>query len=372
VNLIGGVSCVGVMFLIAPLPALIALTAELILWLLLSRREHAAGWGDARRGLYESLIRWALVRLTERPVSPRSWRPHTLVFVDGLQRELDLVRYADWFSQGRSVVTVCELVVGDLGTDEIDTTERLRAMREVLAEEDVVAFPEVDIVPDIVEGIVSVAQANGMAGIASNTILLGWPSSPELQIQFLEVERSLSRLGKSLIVGRFKPNSLFRRKSRQRFIDVWWGGLQHNGDLMLLLAYLLSRNSDWRDARVRILSVATTETAKAQTELFLGRMLGVIRIDADYEIHLKDKDRSVREMIQAESAEADVVFLGLAPTPPGKEAEAAARMEQLAGDLPSVFFVHNASLFTGALLDSSETTDVDEAVRKRLPGGSEE
>ena len=366
VSLIGGIGCLAVMFLISPLPAFVALVAELLLWLLLSRKERAAGWGDARRGLFESLIRWALVRLAERPVSSRNWRPHTLVFVDGVERELDLVRYADWFSQGRGVVTVCELVEGDLAEKDLGIAARLESMKRILEDEELVVFPEVDVVRNLAEGIVSVAQANGMAGLSSNTVILGWPTSPELQAEFLRVQRRLARLGKSLVVGRFKLRTAFRRKGR-RVVDVWWGGLQNNGDLMLLLAYLLTRNAEWRDARVRIKSVATTETMKEQTAQFLQRMLGVIRIDADYEIHLKVKDMSVREMIQAESADADVVFLGLAPTAPGDEAEAAERLEQLVGDLPSVFFVHNASLFTGDLLDSSETTDVDTAVRSRLP-----
>ena len=65
--------------------------------------------------------------------------------------------------------------------------------------------------------------------------------------------------------------------------------------------------------------------------------------------------------------EADVVFLGLAPTPPGGETDAAARLDQLAGDLPCVFFVHNASLLSGELLDSGENADVDEAARSPLP-----
>ena len=33
-------------------------------------------------------------------------------------------------------------------------------------------------------------------------------------------------------------------------VDLWWGGLQNNGDLMLLLAHLLTLNAEWNDARV--------------------------------------------------------------------------------------------------------------------------
>lgn len=120
VNLIGGIACLGVVFLINPLAGIIAIVAELTIWLLLSRRENTARWGDARRGIYETLIRWALIRLSRRPMSARNWRPHVLVFVSDPLQYLDLIRFGNWFSQGRGVVTVCQLVVGDLMDKNLD------------------------------------------------------------------------------------------------------------------------------------------------------------------------------------------------------------------------------------------------------------
>ncbi|MBU0742660.1 amino acid permease [bacterium] len=370
VNLLGGFGCLATMFLIAPVAALAALVIVLGLWLLLSRRERAAGWGDARRGLYESLIRWALLRLDARPVSPRNWRPHTLVFVDGIERELDQVRFADWFSQGRGVVTVCELIEGSIETSVSQVPERLARMRDVLQRENLHVFPEVDIVGDLASGIVEVSQANGMAAISSNTVMLGWPSDPQLRTVFMGVQRELQALGMSLIIGRIKPRHLFRRTQRHRTIDVWWSGLRRNGDLMLLLTYLLTRNPEWRNAHVRIMSVATTETMREQTTLYLQRMLATIRIDAEFEILLKPKDVRVRDIMQSQSAESDVVFMGLDPAVPGEEAAQADRLEQLAGELPVVFFVNNASHFTGELLDSGEEMDMEEIARGRLPGSA--
>jgi len=352
VSLAGGVACAAVMFLISPVAGTVAIVAELALWLLLSRREHEANWGDARRGLYENLIRWALVRLAERPMSARNWRPHILAFVDGPIRELDLVRFADWFSQGRGVVTVCELVVGDLSAEIPDLLERRRLMQETLDSEGLVVFAEVDVVREIVDGIVNVAQGNGMAGIASNTVLLGWPEDSGLRVEFLKVMRQLERLHKSLIIGRIRPKHLYPREGVPRTIHVWWGGMQRNGDLMLLLAYLLTRNPAWRRARVQVLSIASNELTLQQTRSYLEKLAPQIRIDAEPRVVVKRKDRSIAELIQTESTAAEVVFLGLATPDPGDEAAYAERLENLAGDLPTVFFVKNASLFIGELLEA--------------------
>ncbi len=185
VTLAGGLACIVVMVLINPIAGVIALVAEFSLWMYLSRRAQEARWGDARRGLYEALIRWALIRLTERPMSARNWRPHLLTFVDDPLKELDLIRFGDWFSQGRGVVTVCNLVVGDLISDDLDIAGRKDRIQSVIDAEDIVVFPEVDAVNDVVEGIVNVSQANGMAGMSSNTVLLGWPESTALRAEFL-------------------------------------------------------------------------------------------------------------------------------------------------------------------------------------------
>jgi hypothetical protein len=123
---------------------------------------------------------------------------------------------------------------------------------------------------------------------------------------------------------------------------------------MLLLAHLLSGNPEWKHAKIRVLSIASNELMKEQTESFLAQLLPEIRINATYEVVMKPVDRSVREVIHEESALADVIFFGLAAPDLGTEEEYADRLEELAGDLPSVFFVRNSSMFIGELVTPTE------------------
>ena len=359
VTLAGGFACVVVMVLISPVAGVLALVAEFSLWMYLSRKAQQARWGDARRGLYEALIRWALIRLNERPMSARNWRPHILTFVVDPLKELDLIRFGDWFSQGRGVVTVCNLVIGDLLNEELDLAARRNKIVEVIEEEDIVVFPEVDAVNDVAEGIINVSQANGMAGMSSNTVLLGWPESVELRAEFLRVMRRLERLNKSFVLGRIRPRYIYRRERPK--IHVWWGGLERNGDLLLLLAHLLNSNPEWRGATVEVMSIASSELMKTRTEAYLRQLIPEIRIDASVRVVVKPKDEPVVDVIQRESADAAAVFLGLQMPEVGNEAEYAERIERLAGDLPVVFFVKNSSLFVGELLEAAEAVIKDES-----------
>ncbi|MBN1223846.1 MAG: Na-K-Cl cotransporter [Candidatus Aminicenantes bacterium] len=357
ISLLGGAGCVFAMFLISPVSGAIAVTAELLLWIFLSRRKKRECGDDVRRGLYEALIRWALIKLARRPMSARNWRPHILVFVPDPIDHLDLIRFGNWFSQGRGVVTVCELVVGDLMSEDLELENRRLKMQKILDEEELVVFAEVDAIQDVVEGITSVAQANGMGALQSNTVLLGWPNKIERITDFLKVMRRLETLNISLVIGRTQPRHIYRRKAIDRIIHIWWGGLQRNGDLMLLLAYLLKRNPEWRDAQIKIMSIASNEMMKEQTEKHLEELLPEIRIDAEPNVIIKPEDMSVFDLIHEESANAEVVFMGLASTEKGEEKAYAERLEKLAGRLPTVFFVKNSSLFVGELLESSTLKD---------------
>jgi hypothetical protein len=290
-------------------------------------------------------------------MSARNWRPHVLVFVPDPLDHLDLIRFGNWFAQGRGVVTVCELVVGDLMTEKIEIESRRFETEKLLEEEDLVVFTEVDVVQNIVEGITSVAQANGMGALQSNTVLLGWPKKKERIVDFLNVMRRLETLNISLIIGRTRPRHLYRRKAVDRTIHIWWGGLQRNGDLMLLLAYLLTRNPEWRDATLKIMSVASNEMMKQQTEKNLEELLPDIRIQAEPRVIIKPEDMSILEIIQEESRDAEVVFMGLANPERGSEMAYAERLEKLAGDLSTVFFVKNSTLFVGELLESSNAVE---------------
>ncbi len=349
---VGGLACLAVMFLINTVAAVSAIVIVIALWTFLARRERQAGWGDLRRDVYEALIRWTLVRLAKRPMTPRNWRPHVLTFVDSAEKRLDLIRFGTWFSQGRGVVTVTELVVGNLLTDEIPVAELRHKIQRTLKRERLVAFGEVDVVRDVISGITDVAQANGLAGLNSNTILLGWPRAPERTVELLEVVNRLERIEKSVIMGRVQPG-LIPREEEERVIHVWWGGLKHNGDLMLLLAHLITRNTEWRSARIRILSVASNAHMKESTEAYLAQLVPAIRITADVEVMIRPADRAIRDIIHDKSEEADVVFLGLdPPDDPGDLPAYATRMVDLAEPLRTVFFVKNSSVFVGQLVQT--------------------
>lgn len=347
VSMLGALACFWVMFLISAVACIVALAAEIVVYLWLRRRAISASWGDLRYGALMSLARGTLLQLRNLPPAPRNWRPHILVFAGDVDRRIDLIRFAAWLNQDRGILTVSRLIVGKLEQYAERIGEESALMVSRLEQEGITAFSEVEVVPSFEAGVVAVAQANGIAGITSNTIMFGWSEKRQRLAGTLGMIRRIGMLGKSTVICRVRPRAWAAAPKR---IDVWWGGLLNNGDMMMLFAYLLSRNSEWRAAQICVHSVASSEMMLNQTRQNLQRMLSASRISAKIDVTLLSAGETVQEIISQKSRDADIVFMGLRSPAAGEESAYAERLIGLVGDLPTVILVHNSCLYAGQLL----------------------
>ncbi len=345
-SIIGAIATIAVMFLISPQACIAAVTLELALYLYLRRRALKQSWGDVRGGLWLTIVRFALVRLRSHGDDPRNWRPHILVFVGQLDKNIGLVRLANWFNQDRGVVTVCRLLTGDLTREKPDVVTMREEMQDTLTVAGQVAFAEVDVVSDWESGAIQVTQANGIAGLQSNTVMFGWSEEHEGRVRQLRVMRAVAHVGKSTIIVRLKWAYEPGQKKR---IDVWWRGKQRNGDMMLLLAHLLKLNQEWHDAVVLVRSIVTEQEREA-TARSLAALMPEVRIQAETEVMLKPPDKSVVEVMHEKSRDADIVFLGLAEPEIGEEEAYAEGLATLVEGFNTTILVRNAHAFAGELI----------------------
>ncbi|MEO1367041.1 MAG: hypothetical protein AAFX50_07660, partial [Acidobacteriota bacterium] len=346
ISILGALGAIGVMFLISPLACLVAAILELSLWLYLRRRSLEKRWGDVRAGLWLSVARFALLNLKGHKSAARNWRPLLLTFVRDPSKDIGLVRLASWFNQDRGVVTVCQLVLGDLKDGALDVEAERRRLDAAIEPENVQIFPEVDVVSHYESGAIGVTQANGIAGIRSNTALFNLGEDLETLASRLRVLRAVARVGTSGLLAkvdwRHRPGDVCD-------FDIWWDGLENNGDLMLLFAYLLSLNKEWKNARIRVLSVVESDVEATVMEESLRRLIPELRIRAEAETVIRAPGESLREIVHRESADAAVVFLGLAMPKAGDERDRARQIVDMAAGLPTTIYVHSGGEFAGHL-----------------------
>jgi amino acid transporter len=359
ISLAGSAGALIVMFLLNPPACIIACLIELVLFLFLRKRTLRKRWGDVRAGMYLSIARFALLKLKKHRIEPRNWRPHIITFTEDIDEESDLVYIANCFNQQHGIVTVCRIIEGDLARTDIDIDRAGTEMYRILKSKQLVGFCEVNVAPDFDTGVINIAQANGIAGLHSNTVMFGWPAKKEKLISQLRIMRTIAKIESNTIITRLRS---FKRRSLKWRIDLWWGGLENNGDLMLLLAHLLRMNPTWSKARIIVHSVVDSEEEMDSMKESLAGMIQSCRIEAGTEVIVRPGDKSVGDMIKTVSAGADLTLVGLKMPEEGREEEYAERLIELSDGLGSVIFVRNASRFSGKLL-----MDDPEAV----PAGSE-
>jgi len=352
ISLVGGVACIIVMFLIDPLLSIVAIIIEVILYFILRRvAAQNSVTGDARRGVYENLVKNSLIQLKDLKMTPRNWRPYIQVFINDNEKQLKLVGFASDFGLSSGIVTVTKIIFGRLGEENIEIDKEVDFMEEFYKKNSLSVFPEVTVMENFEDGVLSAVQSNGMAGLRSNTIMMCWPDNVDIYLpRYLSVMRRMAALKKSTVIG--KVSSDFNLKNSSKTIHVWWGGLQRNGDLMLLLAYLLTKSPAWDDATIKLLRMVPDESAKEVAEAELRKLSTDSRIAAEPMIVVKEKDELFEHVLSRVSSSADVVFLGLNTPEKGEEEDYAKKLEIFAKPLKAVFFIKNSGIFQGQLLET--------------------
>jgi hypothetical protein len=188
------------------------------------------------------------------------------------------------------------------------------------------------------EGILEISRAHGLAGLRTNTVVLGWSDQLEGVEMQLRLLHRLRPYGRSILICRFNRPLPPRGKS----VDIWWGGLYNNGDLMLLLAYLLQLNSSWEGGVIRILSVVTER--EQQLRLFMGirKLLPQARIQAKVEVLVSHEP--FQQILHERSRNSDLVFLGLPEVGDKDVGPMARKLDAFSAGLRATVFVKNNSM----------------------------
>jgi solute carrier family 12 (potassium/chloride transporter), member 4/6 len=347
ISMLGAVGCFVAMFSIHPGACLVAIAVEVLLWYGLSRRAMRTAWGDMRSGMWFTLARFAMLRLGQSKHDPRNWRPHILVFTIDLERNMGMVRLATNFSQDRGIVTVSTLMLGDV-EGHAHAEEIAQRNRELLKANRIVAFSETAAVPELEAGIVTVAQANGFAGLTSNMVMFGWPGEEVDRVgRLMGIVRRMAGIEKSTMIVRPVKGSRARGSGEAH---IWWKGREHNGDMMLLLCHLLSQAAGWRHLRLVLKSVAEDEIEAQEIRGRFESMFRDLRMDVALDVSVRPPESSGIEVLQALSKQADLVFIGLRVPAAGDEHVYARTVLKMVEGMPTVIFVRNASRFHGRLI----------------------
>jgi hypothetical protein len=308
VSLLGAAAAMVVMWLINPLAFLFALGLEALILFYLFSKKLEQQWGDASTGIWMHMSRYALLRLNTKKVHARNWRPIIILFVRDIKEHIELVRFGEMLGQNSGLLTISKLI-GPEDTKELARRHDIAfEMQKDLDAAGLQALTEVNVVSDLKYGMNHVAASHGMPGVKTNTVIFGWSGTPDGKVQELQIINDLAALGKNILMTNIhKPFTTLMNKR----IDIWWRGEDTNGDLMLLLAYLIKLNGKWKKAVINIFSIVDSEETKHSMEQHIQYSIKEARIDAEIHVLIKS-DEDILGLLLEKSAKADLVFSGLA------------------------------------------------------------
>ncbi len=305
--LVGAVASFSVSFIVNWQAAIVAALFFGGLFAYVRKYILAASFGDARRGFYYSRTRDNLITLSALPVHSKNWRPTIVVFSGDPDHRLTLVKYADWLGCGRGIVTMAVLMNGRFEQMVQERKEMLASLNEFITKNRIRAFPEVLVTPDFDLGTNQFLQATSIGPIKPNLALFGWSSDVHhAQTFFGSIQTALLL---DMSVGLVWDNGLpvaQPRRNRRR-IDIWWRGMR-NGSLMVILAYLLTLNSEWSGSKIRILRMIRDAEFRDSAYEELQKLMEAARMKLDLEVIISGEPFPV--LLHHHSASASAVFLG--------------------------------------------------------------
>jgi hypothetical protein len=247
-----------------------------------------------------------------------------------------LAIYGHWFTSGHGILSLGQVIQGQVEDRVERRASQERILHQFIRDQQLEAFPAVVVAPYLSDGVESLVQCQGLGALRPNTVLVGWPTDARRAEAYAAMLRSVANLGASLIAVRVMEDEEGDPwEVPQGTLDVWWRG-RRNGELMLLLAHLLTQNDPWRSHRIRLLRVIPNPAGRDELLRHLSELIDSSRIRATpHAVVSEDPQEAIRDW----SRSAAVVFMGFEAPVEGDEQFFCERMDEWAADLPRVVFV---------------------------------
>jgi potassium/chloride transporter 4/5/6 len=312
---------------------LAVLCASAVLYAYTKRRAASQNWGDVGNALRYAIATTALRALSQQTTDfhAKNWRPQVLTVVDtddcGNPTNCQVLALAKQLKQGSGgihlVMSVVKRPANAGGLERFETCELIAHCKALLqqhmAYHDMVdSFAQVSAATmmtsnnattvepssttfSVCQAIWSAVLHSGLGVMSPNTVLLSYPNqtsarSTEQMDDYVTTLRGIMNLNKAVILfkcaSEYPPRDLASSHKRIKSspssshpttLDVWW--VVHDGGLLLLLPYILSRHANFAKAQLRLFAVTTSTTENPERlKQAVLRHLAQVRISATVKV----------------------------------------------------------------------------------------
>ncbi len=373
VGIIGFAACFGVMFKLDTPVMFLSLIILAGIYHYIKRKKLELDFGDVWQSVWSSIARSILHRIDRKGIEERNWRPNVILFSGGSKNRPHLIQFGKDIVGNQGFLSNFDLILNESSNvlfkkhQQVIDDEYTRDMEGM--------FTRRQECKDIYEGIEAISSTYGFSGVEPNTILFGWARQSQNPVRFAQMIRSLAELDLNILMMDYDKHHGF---GKSEIIDVWCRGGGNNCNLVLSLVKFMWLSENWKNARIRILMINPINDEKEKLIQDVEDVLESIRMDAEIKvINNQIEKRPVNELIEVESSNSDIVFLGIPDIREGGEQDYVNQVNHLCENVGTVVLVKASSYFKNFEIgrndgmvkqEKSEYTegDIDLVISRRL------
>ncbi|NPD45531.1 MULTISPECIES: amino acid permease [unclassified Lentimicrobium] len=363
IGVIGFVASMFVMINLDMLGMLVAFGIMFGIYFFLKRREVQGNMTDVWQSVWTSIIRTSLHRINQKPLKESNWQPNIILFSGGGNARPHLLEMGVNMVGKQGFLSNFDLHLSQ--DSEFLFSKSKQKISSEIEEQYTGVFTRRQSVSNIYEGIEMIAQTYGFSGVEPNTVMMGWARESNDPLDFSRLVSRLSSLDMNVVLLDYDKK---RGWGKQQSIDIWWRGGGHNGNLALSLAKFITLSEDWANAKIRLLIVNQNNDVSNSIHENAQHVLDNLRISADLMIINNEiEQRSFYDIIQVESVDTDLTFLGFTPIIKGEEAKFVEKINILCRNIGTVAIINASSEFKSLSLGELKPLPVfDKSLTKKM------
>lgn len=317
ISITGAILCLIGMLMIEPGHALLSFLLVGLIYLAMKKKDFQSSWIDIQQGILLFFSRSIVYRIAYGNSAKKSWRPHFLVFTKFSEKHSNsLLKFSEAISQSKGFLTMASFVPYGMLTLR-KQKEMQKEMAASLKTQNIEAFVKVNEAGNVMAGMQQMLKHYGLGPLLPNTILLGGIKKEDEAAEFVIFLQSAFARHYNIVIMNDNYEIQIADKNSRKEIHIWWDPTNgDNSDLMLILAYMLQRNSKWKNKRIVLNAVVETEEEKKQKLQDFQALSIEKRLPIEVHVYVSSFDMQNRfRMVQNFSKDAEVVLMGLAPPP---------------------------------------------------------
>jgi len=333
IGIIGFLASFGVMLQLNPGAMFAAFIIMWFIYFILKRRELKSDFGDVWSSVWASIVRTSLNKLSSKQQTEQNWTPNILLFSGGSKNRPHLIEFGKQLVGKYGFLSNFDLVIKKENEPFLFARNE-QNIKDIDSIENQGFFTRRQSCTDIYSGIEQVASNYGFAGIEPNTVFMGWPRKTKEIKRFYQLLKNIQKLDLNIVMMDYDQERGFGKKKQ---IDVWWRGGGQNGNLSLQLVKFILQSDAWNHANTRLIIVNPVNDMHEEIYRKAEKILNNLRIDAEIKVINNQIDkRSFYDIVQIESVNSDLIFMGVEPVDEADETSFTDRINTLCHSIGTV------------------------------------